>query len=203
MQRDMQKLDQFKRSIMQSIKDEEVAPAALTTTSFVNDSVYAAAAGAGAKGTYSDSYVFGGGRPYSPPMRSPAPAAAPPLTDSYRVGGGFGGAAQLSSSIHRCAAAVPITPACADSMPPPPMPPPAAADLTGSSANLDGKDFFRQARLRLTYEQFNQFLSNIKKLNDHVQTRDETLAQANEIFGQENHDLFLSFTELLSKHGLT
>ena len=64
-------------------------------------------------------------------------------------------------------------------------------------------EFFRQARLRLTYEQFNQFLSNIKRLNDHAQTRDETLARAQEIFGSENSDLFGSFTSLLSKHGLT
>ena len=31
-----------------------------------------------------------------------------------------------------------------------------AAPADGGSAHLDGKDFFRQARLRLTYEQFNQ-----------------------------------------------
>ena len=68
---------------------------------------------------------------------------------------------------------------------------------------MDGKDFFRQARLRLTYEQFNQFLTNIKRLNDHAQTRDETLARAQEIFGSENGDLFVSFKTLLSKHGLT
>ena len=49
----------------------------------------------------------------------------------------------------------------------------------------------------------NQFLSNIKRLNDHAQTRDETLARAQEIFGAENSDLFGSFTSLLSKHGLT
>ena len=71
------------------------------------------------------------------------------------------------------------------------------------AAVLDGKDFFRQARLRLSYEQFNQFLSNIKRLNDHAQTRDETLARAQEIFGAENGDLFVSFKTLLSKHGLT
>ena len=31
-----------------------------------------------------------------------------------------------------------------------------AAPPDGGSVHLDGKDFFRQARLRLTYEQFNQ-----------------------------------------------
>jgi hypothetical protein len=71
-----------------------------------------------------------------------------------------------------------------------------------AAAVVDGKDFFRQARLRLTYEQFNQFLSNIKRLNDHAQTRDETLARAQDIFGQEGGDLFVAFKTLLSKHGL-
>ena len=78
----------------------------------------------------------------------------------------------------------------------------AGADAS-AAAVMDGKDFFRQARLRLSYEQFNQFLSNIKRLNDHAQTRDETLARAQEIFGAENGDLFNSFKTLLSKHGLT
>ena len=71
------------------------------------------------------------------------------------------------------------------------------------TARLDGKDFFRQARLRLTYEQFNQFLTNIKRLNDHAQSREETIQKAQEIFGSENDDLFVSFKALLSKHGLS
>ena len=82
------------------------------------------------------------------------------------------------------------------------MPPP-APPAEGANAHLDGKDFFRQARLRLTYEQFNQFLTNIKRLNDHVQTRDETLKQAQDIFGPDSQDLFVAFNELLNKHGLT
>ncbi len=43
----------------------------------------------------------------------------------------------------------------------------------------------------------------MRGLNDHAQTRDETLARAQEIFGAENGDLFVSFKTLLSKHGLT
>ena len=73
----------------------------------------------------------------------------------------------------------------------------------GSSSVVDGKDFFRQARLRLTYEQFNQFLNNIKRLNDHAQSREETLDRAQDIFGPENADLFTSFKTLLTKHGLS
>ena len=34
-------------------------------------------------------------------------------------------------------------------------------------------------------------------------TNNETLAKAQEIFGPENGDLFVSFKTLLSKHGLT
>ena len=54
---------------------------------------------------------------------------------------------------------------------------------------MDGKEFFRQARARLSYEKFSQFLSNIKELNAHKQTRQETLARASEIFGDANADL--------------
>ncbi|CXI32114.1 conserved Plasmodium protein, unknown function [Plasmodium berghei] len=66
--------------------------------------------------------------------------------------------------------------------------------------NTDGKAFFRNARSRLTYEQFNQFLSNIKKLNNHQQKRDETLKKAQIIFGETNADLYEEFKVLISKH---
>lgn len=65
---------------------------------------------------------------------------------------------------------------------------------------VDGKEFFRQARNRLTYEQFSLFLANIKELNAHRQTREETLKKADEIFGPENKDLYTSFDGLLSRH---
>ncbi|MCO5587041.1 hypothetical protein L7F22_040986 [Adiantum nelumboides] len=68
------------------------------------------------------------------------------------------------------------------------------------TARVDGKEFFRQARNRLSYEQFSAFLANIKELNAHHQTRDETLKKASEIFGPENSDLYDAFDGLLSRH---
>ena len=41
------------------------------------------------------------------------------------------------------------------------------------------------------------FLSNIKRLNDHAQTREDTLMRAQDIFGADNDDLFQSFKSLL------
>ncbi|CAD51827.1 conserved Plasmodium protein, unknown function [Plasmodium reichenowi] len=66
--------------------------------------------------------------------------------------------------------------------------------------NTDGRAFFRNARSRLSYEQFNQFLSNIKKLNNHQQKREETLKKAQAIFGEANLDLYEEFKVLISKH---
>jgi len=37
---------------------------------------------------------------------------------------------------------------------------------------VDGKEFFRQVRSRLSYEQFGAFLGNVKDLNAHKQTRE-------------------------------
>lgn len=64
----------------------------------------------------------------------------------------------------------------------------------------DGRAFFRTARSRLSYEQFNLFLSNIKKLNNHQQKREETLKKAQSIFGDANADLYEEFKVLISKH---
>lgn len=73
-----------------------------------------------------------------------------------------------------------------------------ARSLPGRTPRIDGKEFFRQARNRLSYEQFGAFLANIKELNAHRQSREETLRKAEEIFGKDNKDLYLSFQGLLS-----
>ncbi|PKA52250.1 Uncharacterized protein AXF42_Ash010146 [Apostasia shenzhenica] len=65
---------------------------------------------------------------------------------------------------------------------------------------IDGKEFFRQARTRLSYEQFRAFLANIKELNAHRQSREETLSKAEEFFGAENKDLYISFQRLLNRN---
>ncbi|MCL7030832.1 hypothetical protein MKW94_015252, partial [Papaver nudicaule] len=53
---------------------------------------------------------------------------------------------------------------------------------------------------RLSYEQFSAFLANIKELNSQNQSREETLRKAEEIFGTDNKDLYLSFQGLLNRN---
>ncbi|KAJ1428821.1 hypothetical protein SESBI_08929 [Sesbania bispinosa] len=65
---------------------------------------------------------------------------------------------------------------------------------------VDGKEFFRQVRSRLSYEQFGAFLANVKELNSHKQTKEETLQKADEIFGPENKDLYTIFEGLISRN---
>jgi len=68
-------------------------------------------------------------------------------------------------------------------------------------APIDGKAFFRQARSRLSHENFNQFLASIKRLNNQQQTREETLNEARAMFGPENNDLYVNFENLLNSQG--
>ena len=80
--------------------------------------------------------------------------------------------------------------------------PMAGGDGAGGGMDpVDGKEFFKRARNRLSFQQFNEFLANIKRLNSHVQNREDTLQKARDIFGQENEDLHVAFTALLSRHG--
>ncbi|XVE65701.1 hypothetical protein DITRI_Ditri08aG0020800 [Diplodiscus trichospermus] len=65
---------------------------------------------------------------------------------------------------------------------------------------VDGKEFFRQVRTRLSYEQFGAFLANVKELNSHKQTREETLRKADEIFGPDNRDLYAIFEGLINRN---
>ncbi|XP_058071974.1 uncharacterized protein At4g15545-like [Magnolia sinica] len=80
-----------------------------------------------------------------------------------------------------------------------PSSPPQGRSLAARTPRIDGKEFFRQARSRLSYEQFGAFLANIKELNAQKQSREETLRRAEEIFGIENKDLYLSFQGLLNR----
>ncbi|XAR56900.1 hypothetical protein NMG60_11037538 [Bertholletia excelsa] len=78
--------------------------------------------------------------------------------------------------------------------------PPRRQPVPARTPRIDGKEFFRQARNRLSYEQFSAFLANIKELNAQKQSREETLRKAEEIFGADNKDLYLSFQGLLNRN---
>ncbi|VFQ91700.1 unnamed protein product [Cuscuta campestris] len=78
--------------------------------------------------------------------------------------------------------------------------PPRSRPISGQTPRIDGKEFFRQARSRLSYEQFSAFLANIKELNAHKQSREETLRKAEEIFGKDNKDLYMLFQGLLNRN---
>jgi len=78
----------------------------------------------------------------------------------------------------------------------------AQAQQLGGSPVIDGKQFFRQARSRLSYESFNLFLASIKRLNNQQQSREDTLEEARRIFGPELGDLYKDFENLLNRHGM-
>ncbi|CAL4900707.1 unnamed protein product [Urochloa decumbens] len=74
-----------------------------------------------------------------------------------------------------------------------------ASSQTGRT-RVDGKEFFRQVRNRLSYEQFGAFLANVKELNANRQTREDTLRKADEIFGPENKDMYTIFESLITRN---
>ena len=108
------------------------------------------------------------------------------------------GAENLMAQLDMSSTEVPVSYAA----PAAPVAAPEAAGSPSAAAQVDGKEFFKRARHRLSFQQFNEFLANIKKLNSHVQTRDQTLEIAQGIFGAENQDLHVAFTQLLSRHGV-
>uniref|UniRef100_A0ACD5V3P8 Uncharacterized protein n=1 Tax=Avena sativa TaxID=4498 RepID=A0ACD5V3P8_AVESA len=80
-----------------------------------------------------------------------------------------------------------------------PVSPPHHRSFAGRP-RIDGKEFFRQARTRLSYEQFGAFLANIKEFNAQKQSREDTLSKAEEIFGTEHKDLYISFQSMLNRN---
>jgi len=78
----------------------------------------------------------------------------------------------------------------------------AGAGAGAGSPSIDGKQFFRQARNRLSFEAFNLFLASIKRLNNQQQSREDTLEEARHLFGSDLQDLYKDFEALLNRHGM-
>ena len=66
-----------------------------------------------------------------------------------------------------------------------------------SNKYVHGKQFFSQARLKLSYEKFNSFLYYIKKLNDKSMSRERVIEEVREIFGNQNWELYRDFITLI------
>jgi len=66
-------------------------------------------------------------------------------------------------------------------------------------SNECGKTFFKLAKSKLTFDQFQEFLGCVRKLNSRQASRDDTLHEARRIF-KTNKDLFDEFHSLLQKH---
>lgn len=182
--RDVAKLDNFKRNLMQTLQDDD-EPAnnigggsdaagdrlvSSVLSGVAGGGVGTSGGGAGSRleyGSPAHGYSPAGGGGYGSANRTPAMS---PGLGAPRGGGGVGGGGI------------------------------GAAESPSEGSKVDGKEFFRQARARLSYENFSQFLQNIKELNAHKQTRQETLAKAAAIFGDENGDLYGTFETLLVKH---
>lgn len=82
-------------------------------------------------------------------------------------------------------------------------PVPSHGHATSPPGVIDGKAFFRQARGKLSYEAFNQFLQSIKRLNTQQQTREETLDEARRLFGPGLNDLYADFENLLNRQAIS
>lgn len=66
-----------------------------------------------------------------------------------------------------------------------------------NTGSLDGKNFFKDARNRLSYETFAVFLGYVKRLNDKTISKEKALEELQIVFGVENSDLHDDFSSLL------
>ncbi|DBA75376.1 TPA: hypothetical protein ACH3X1_010642 [Trebouxia sp. C0004] len=178
--RDVAKLDNFKRNLLNSLQaDEEVRmidEAESTLSSIDNASerlVQSVLKQAHQSGNFSSTGLHSTGSMYTSYPLSPS------RSTSAQVAPGGGGI-----SAHRTTSYSSAGPTSAPASP----------------TRIDGKEFFRQARQRLSNDSFSLFLQAIKELNSGKKTREDTLHTANDIFGASNGDLYSSFESLLSRH---
>nr|XP_010942407.1 uncharacterized protein At4g15545 isoform X3 [Elaeis guineensis] len=201
--RDLAKLETFKRHLMQSLNDDNSSPSQATVDIGTYDQSVAKAS--------SWKLANPAGRKFSiTPHITPrlTPTATPKVTSTSGSPRGYSAAGSpkltsgATSPTKRCfegrTAISPWYPSSQQSSAA--SSPPHGRSMPGRAPRIDGKEFFRQARSRLSYEQFGAFLANIKELNTHRQSREETLKKAEEIFGTDNKDLYVSFQGLLNRN---
>ncbi|XP_051179181.1 uncharacterized protein At4g15545-like isoform X4 [Lolium perenne] len=198
--RDLQKLESFKRHLMQSLRDDSSSPQETVDITTCDLSVSSKTSSCGAR----------------PPVQKYAlsphisqrltPEATPNLMSTTASPRGMSTTATpklmsgaTSPSKTRMEGHMSMTPWYSSKQSTAANSPPRGRPNPGRTPRIDGKEFFRQARSRLSYEQFGAFLANIKELNAHKQSREETLKKAEEIFGPESKDLYLSFQGLLNR----
>ncbi|KAF5208057.1 interactor of constitutive active ROPs protein [Thalictrum thalictroides] len=211
--RDLSKLETFKRQLMQSLNDDNTSPAESVDIGTIDKPVYKAYSVKDDKETGNpteDVSRHVGQKfsmtPYISPKLTPAEtpnviskgasprgystAGSPNMTSGptsptkTQYEGRIAYSPWYSSSQQSSAATSPRR----------------GRSISASTPRVDGKEFFRQARSRLSYEQFSAFLADIKEFNAQKQSREETLRKAEEIFGTENRDLYLSFQGLLNRN---
>ncbi|OUM59087.1 hypothetical protein PIROE2DRAFT_63991 [Piromyces sp. E2] len=62
---------------------------------------------------------------------------------------------------------------------------------------IDGRDFFKLARSKLSYDQFTSLLANVKAYNNRDQGKGKTLENIEIALGETHHDLYKQFEKLL------
>ncbi|KAM0882160.1 hypothetical protein ACQ4PT_032497 [Festuca glaucescens] len=222
--RDLQKLESFKRHLMQSLRDDSSSPQETVDITTCDLSVSSKTSSCG-DGTISHSTtnllngsvdVGSTTREARPPVQKYAlsphinqrltPEATLNLMSTTASPRGMSTTATpklmsgaTSPSRTRMEGHMSMTPWYSSKQSTAANSPPRGRPNPGRTPRIDGKEFFRQARSRLSYEQFGAFLANIKELNAHKQSREETLKKAEEIFGPESKDLYLSFQGLLNR----
>lgn len=216
MSRDLQKLETFKKQLMQSLNDDNTSQAetvdivtydqsvnrSYSTKDEVNSNTGCYSFSSAETGYTSEDASKQGAQkfsitPYITPRISPSgtpkiasktvspirhSGATSPIKTQYEERSSV--SSWYSSSQHSSAA----------------NSPPRGRPIPARPPRIDGKEFFRQSRSRLSYEQFSAFLANIKEFNSQKQTREETLRKAEDIFGMDNRDLYLSFQGLLNRN---
>eukprot|EP00931_Biecheleriopsis_adriatica_P079805 TRINITY_DN53151_c0_g1_i1.p1 TRINITY_DN53151_c0_g1~~TRINITY_DN53151_c0_g1_i1.p1 ORF type:complete len:267 (+),score=72.56 TRINITY_DN53151_c0_g1_i1:21-821(+) len=170
------RLEGLKAAVMKEIQDDQHKEAELGDTKALMSDEYLR----GTTPLTAADMGYGPPRAESPPrVLSPPRGPAPPQASAYQ----YEPTSSLPEARPRAGYAGPTAQAT-------------------SSPVVDGKAFFRLARSRLPYEDFNKFLAAIKRLNNAQQTREETLREASQIFGPERSDLYRDFENLLTRHGM-
>ncbi|CAA7056731.1 unnamed protein product [Microthlaspi erraticum] len=198
--RDLAKLETFKRQLIKSLSDESGQQTEPVDIRTCDQSVHGSYPG---KDERTNSIVeaskYTGNKFSMTPYLSPrlTPTATPKIISTSVSPRGYGSPKRASGAVSPTKTTIWYPSSQQSSAA---NSPPRNRTLPARTPRMDGKEFFRQARSRLSYEQFSAFLANIKELNAQKQTREETLRKADEIFGEDNKDLYLSFQGLLNRN---
>lgn len=188
LQRNNQRLEAFKRTIMNSFTDADLVPTPMPNAQ--HDTFYTAAQ------TQPNVLIDELQDDYAPP-----PAMNDTVKDTFRFSTAHGKTVDFLTDVDVQPAAPaqfsPLMPGASEPPPPPPVKNNTSAYSTGSSGTTDARDYFKRLKRILPADDYAHLYTNVRLFNARQQSAAKTLQNVRQIIGARYPSFYAEFEQIM------